>query len=202
MVLLCVWLLQTAHRHEYVLDESSLLTLLSLIMCCICTGGILRNMTINSLNILKKTKKGKFLIPPWRCPWPCAAAPRCDGTRRCSCWDSGRPRHSTPSSLGGASEPNGHWAAGSSLRRPALLGPDAAAAAASCCVPQRSTDAGSAAAPSVCRETTTAALASTCCTTFPPSVAPATGGINTFQSKMYFSFIAAVMKTHNDVYNV
>lgn len=110
--------------------------------------------------ILEKTgKENLFHIPPSHCPLPCAAAPRCGGTRRCSCWDRGRQRHSTPSSLGGVSWPDGPRAAGSSLHQPALSHP-AAAAAAYWSGPRQRTDAGSAAAPSVCREMTTPGLES------------------------------------------
>lgn len=103
----------------------------------------------------KNKQKKHFHVVPWCYPWPCVVAPRYDGTRHCSCWDSGWRHLSTPSSLGAASRPDGHWAAGFSQHQPALLHLGAAAAVVLCRAPQQRTDVRSVAAPSVYMDTQT-----------------------------------------------
>lgn len=87
-------------------------------------------------------------IQPWCCLWPCVAAPRCDGTKHCSYWDTGRQRQSTPSFLHKLTGPVDRWHVESFLHQPLLQPP-----AAVCGGPQQKAGAGYAAAPTVCRET-------------------------------------------------
>lgn len=95
---------------------------------------------------------------PWCCPWPYAAVPRCDGTKHCSCWDSGRQRRSTPSSPREASVSAARWASGSSANLPT---PFHRGAAGSYRLLLR-TAVRPAEAPSVCSDTTTTTLVLTC----------------------------------------
>lgn len=50
-------------------------------------------------------------MSPSGCPWPGSAAPRCGGTRRCSCWGIGRQRRRTPSSPPASPAGGARWGA-------------------------------------------------------------------------------------------